>query len=226
MPTLKDKLLQMFSKSEIIAIAGLTLTVIGFGLNTYFQHQASTLAQETIEQQKIALERQHLNSQLQLHNISRLLEQKRSEFIKLTQFIEQYGRQGVIPESPQTLEPTATIDSTNPAISVIRESGPEVQFLLDGTFGPPPAERRWWLGTLSGTVLWPQVEVPEEPSGSTTERYRIIAPRGVQNGELVLIDAGPEAAKQFRQQRSDPLNDFGLLLRDVPDVKLTRLQVF
>ncbi len=103
------------------------------------------------------------------------------------------------------------------------EKGDGLQFLVSGRAAPLPPGRKWWLGTQSGSLLWPQLEVPELHPPEQEVHFRIIAPQGVRSGQLVLIDAGPEASKLFDRQRDDPLNDFPLVANHLPDTAITAI---
>ena len=86
--------------------------------------------------------------------------------------------------------------------------------MVTGALGAVPAGRHWWLGTRSGELLWPQLDIQAYRKEDSTQQqppYRIAAPKGVQSGDLVFIDAGPEDNKLFAQHRSDPLGDFPLV---------------
>lgn len=101
-----------------------------------------------------------------------------------------------------------------------------LHFMVTGMLDELPKGRHWWLGTLSGKLLWPQLRVPALTPGGQELRYRLGTPQGVQSGEVVLIEAGPEANARMEQTRSDPLSNAPLYVPHLPASRIISLYRF
>lgn len=111
-------------------------------------------------------------------------------------------------------------------LKVSIETKPHLQFLVTGAVGDVPEGRHWWLGTFSGELLWPQLDIQAYRKEDSTQQqppYRLAAPKGVQSGDLVLIDAGPVDNALFAQHRSDPLGEFPLVAAHLKDSRIISL---
>lgn len=94
------------------------------------------------------------------------------------------------------------------------------QFIVTGKLDRITKEKGWWIGTLSGLRVWPQIELPPEIGEGELFKYRVTIPPNIDSGELVLIEAGSKANQLFKDQMMGQYYQVGLFAPHLKDAQV------